>query len=156
LRSARCLETGTPGAGSGPGKRSGGRHRNRAPGRLHRPEDYDPASGAPYPFDQPSADLAWLGHPALTGLPPQEWDALIAALMTLHDQQRETSLDKRRGHRPRLTAPGTGRRPILTLADRLLATILHQRLALPQVTVAALLSVRPKRSTDASATSASS
>jgi hypothetical protein len=25
------------------------------------------------------------------------------------------------------------RRPILTLADRLLATILHQRLALPQV-----------------------
>jgi hypothetical protein len=36
LRSARCLETGTPGAGSGPGKRSGGRHRNRAPGRLHR------------------------------------------------------------------------------------------------------------------------
>jgi transposase len=109
-----------------------------------RPEDYDPASGAPYPFDQPSPDLAWLGHPALTGLPPQGWDALIAALMTLHNQQRETSLDKRRGHRPRLTAPGTGRRPILTLADRLLATILHQRLALPQVTVAALLSVRPE------------
>jgi hypothetical protein len=109
-----------------------------------RPEDYDPASGAPYPFDQPSPDLAWLGHPALTGLPPQEWDTLIAALMTLYDQQREASLDKRRGHRPRLTAPGTGRRPILTLADRLLATILHRRLALPQVTVAALLSVRPE------------
>jgi DDE family transposase len=109
-----------------------------------RPEDYDPASGAPYPFDQPSPDLAWLGHPALTGLPPPEWDTLIAALMTLHDQQRETSLDKRRGHRPRLTAPGTGRRPVLTLADRLLATILHQRLALPQVTVADLLSVRPE------------
>jgi Rhodopirellula transposase DDE domain len=109
-----------------------------------RPEDYDPASGAPYPFGQPSPDLAWLSHPALTGLPPQEWDTLIAALMTLHDQQRETSLDKRRGHRPRLTAPGTGRRPVLTLADRLLATILHQRLALPQVTVADLLSVRPE------------
>ena len=109
-----------------------------------RPEDYDQASGAPYPFDQPSPDLAWLDHPVLTGLPPQEWNALIAALMTLHDQQRETSLDKRRGHRPRLTAPGTGRRPILTLADRLLATILHQRLALPQVAVAALFSVRPE------------
>jgi transposase len=109
-----------------------------------RPEDYDPASGAPDPFDQPSPDLAWLGHPALTGLPAQEWDALIAELMALHDQQRETSLDKRRGHRPRLTAPGTGRRPVLTLADRLLATILHQRLALPQVTVAALLNVRPE------------
>ena len=109
-----------------------------------RPEDYDPASGAPYPFGQPSPDLAWLSHPALTGLPPREWDALIAALMTLHNQQRETSLDARRGHRPRLTAPGTGRRPVLTLADRLLATILHQRLALPQVAVAALFSVRPE------------
>jgi hypothetical protein len=64
--------------------------------------------------------------------------------MTLHDQQREMSLDKRRGHRPRLTAPGTGRRPVLTLADRLLATVLHQRLALPQVAIAALFSVRPE------------
>ena len=64
--------------------------------------------------------------------------------MTLHDQQRETSLDKRRGHRPRLAAPGTGRRPVLTLADRLLATILHQHLALPQVAIATLFSVRPE------------
>ena len=62
--------------------------------------------------------------------------------MSLHDQQRETSLDARRGHRPRQTAPGTGRRPVLTLADRLLATILHQRLALFQVAIAALFSVR--------------
>ena len=62
----------------------------------------------------------------------------------LHDQQRETSLGKRRGHRPRLTAPGTGRRPVLTLADRLLATVLHQRLTLPQVAIATLFSVRPE------------
>lgn len=62
--------------------------------------------------------------------------------MTLHDQQREADLDTRRGHRPRLTAPGTGRRPVLTLADRLLATILHQRLALPQVAIATLFGVR--------------
>ena len=64
--------------------------------------------------------------------------------MTLNDQQRETNLDKRRGHRPRLTAPGAGRRPVLTLADRLLATTLHQRLALPQVAIAVLFSVRPE------------
>jgi len=98
----------------------------------------------PIHFDRPSPDLAWLCHPALTGLPAQEWDALIAALMSLHDQQRETSLDKRRGHRPRLAAPGTDRRPVLTLADRLLATILHQRLARPQVAIATLFSVRPE------------
>jgi hypothetical protein len=64
--------------------------------------------------------------------------------MTLHDQQRETSPDKRRGHRPRLIAPGPGRRPVLTLADRLLATVLHQRLALPQTAIAALSGVGPE------------
>jgi transposase len=110
-----------------------------------RPETYDAeVSTAPDPFDQPGPGLAWLVDPALTGMPAQEWDALISDLMTLHDQQREASLDKRRGHRPRLAAPGTGRRPVLTLADRLLATILHQRLALPQVAIAALFSVRPE------------
>jgi hypothetical protein len=109
-----------------------------------RPEAYEHVNTAPDPFDQPSPDLAWLRHPALTALPAPEWDALISTLMTLHDQQREASLDKRRGHRPRLTAPGPGRRPVLTLADRLLATILHQRLALPQIAVAALFSVRPE------------
>jgi hypothetical protein len=109
-----------------------------------RAEAYDQISDAPDPFDRPSPDLAWLCHPVLTGLPAREWDCLIATLMTLHDQQRETGLDARRGHRPRLTAPGTGRRPVLTLADRLLAAILHQRLALPQVTIAALFSVRPE------------
>jgi len=110
---------------------------------LH-PQDYDQAAGVPDPFDRPSPGLAWLCHPALTGLPPEHWDALITTLMTLHDQQRETSLDKRRGHRPRQIAPGTGRRPVLTLADRLLATVLYQRLALPQVTIAALFGVRPE------------
>jgi Rhodopirellula transposase DDE domain/Helix-turn-helix of DDE superfamily endonuclease len=109
-----------------------------------RPEAYDQAGGAPGPFDQPSPALAWLIHPALTGLPAQEWDALTSALMALHDQHREASLDKRRGHRPRLTAPGAGRRPALTLADRLLATLLHERLALPQTLIAALFAVRPE------------
>jgi hypothetical protein len=90
-----------------------------------RPEAYDQDAGAPEPFDQPSPDLAWLCHPALTGLPAAGWDALTATLMTLHDQQREASLEKRRGHRPRIKAgQGTGRRPVLTLADRLLAAAL--------------------------------
>ena len=110
---------------------------------LH-PQEYDQASGAPHPLGLPSPDLAWLACPAITGLPACDWDALIATLLTLHDQQREANLDTRRGHRPRMTAPGTGRRPVLTLADRLLATILHQRLALPQVAIATLFSVRPE------------
>ncbi|MFJ7203870.1 transposase family protein, partial [Streptomyces sp. NPDC098789] len=62
----------------------------------------------------------------------------------LHESQREKNLDKRRGHRPRLQAPGTGRRPLLTLADRLLATVLHHRLGLPQVAIATLFGVCPE------------
>ena len=110
---------------------------------LH-PMAWDQTAGVPDPFDQPSPDLAWLRHPALTGLPAQDWDALIAALMALHDQQREMRLDKRRGHRPRRIASGPGRRPVLTLADRLLAALLHQRLALPQTAIAVLFAVRPE------------
>jgi hypothetical protein len=109
-----------------------------------RPQARDQAAGAPDPLGRPGPDLAWLCHPALTGLPARQRDTLIATLMTLHDQQRETSPDKRRGHRPRLIAPGVGRRPVLTPAGRLLATILHQRLALPQTAIAALFSVRPE------------
>jgi hypothetical protein len=109
-----------------------------------RPEAYQHINTDPDPFDQPSPDLAWLAHPALTGLPTPQWDALIATLMTLHPRQREAQLDKRRGHRPRQKAEGTGRRPILTLADRLLATLFHHRLALPQTAIAALFNVRPE------------
>ena len=108
-----------------------------------RPEPCDQAGPAPHPFDQPSPGLAWLCHPALTGLPARQRDTLISELMTLYDQRREADLERRRGHR-RLAAPGTGRRPILTLADRFLATALHQHLALPQVAIAILFSVRPE------------
>ncbi|MEY9988597.1 hypothetical protein ABIE67_009536 [Streptomyces sp. V4I8] len=109
-----------------------------------RPEAYTQVSDAPDPFDQPSPDLAWLCHPTLTGMPAPEWEALITTLTTLHESQRETALDKRRGHRPRVKGDGTtGRRPILTLADRLLATLLHQRLGLPQVAIARLFGVTP-------------
>jgi hypothetical protein len=107
-----------------------------------RPREHGRPASDPDPFDQPSPGLAWLCHPALTGLPAAGWDALVLTLMTLHDHQREASLDKRRGHRPRLAAPGTGRRPVLTLADRLLAAILHYRHALPQAAIAALFRVR--------------
>ncbi|XVS61830.1 ISAzo13 family transposase [Actinosynnema sp. CA-299493] len=111
-----------------------------------RPETYPriPVT-TPDPFDRPSPDLAWLCHPTITGLPTRDWHALITALTAPHEDQREARLATRRGHRPRHKGgPDTGRRPVLTLADRLLATILHYRSGLPQVTVAVLFGVRPE------------
>ena len=109
-----------------------------------RPEASQHLINDPTPLDQPSPHLAWLHHPALTGLPVPDWNDLITTLITLHDQQHEASLDKRRGHRPRRTAPGTGRRPMSTLADRLLAAVLHHRHGLPQTAIADLFNVRPE------------
>jgi Rhodopirellula transposase DDE domain len=117
---------------------------------LH-PQAYAQFSDAPVPFDppspqfdQPSPQLAWLCHPAVTGLQPARWDALIAEMTAPHHHQREADLDKRRGNRPRQVASGAGRRPDLTFADRLLATVLHDRHGLPQVKIAELLTVRPE------------
>ncbi|MEU9047716.1 transposase family protein, partial [Kitasatospora sp. NPDC048343] len=110
-----------------------------------RPEPYAEINEAPDPFDQPSPDLAWLRHPTFTGLTATEWNGLTAQLLALHDTQREGQLEKRRGHRPRIKGDGTtGRRPVLTLTDRLLAVLLHQRLGLPQVAVARLFGVTPE------------
>jgi hypothetical protein len=121
-----------------------------------RPGHHDQASTAPGPFDRPSPGLAWLCHRALTGVPARERDALVATLMTLHDQQREASLDKRRGHRPRLAARGPGRRPVLTLADRLLAATSTSASPCPRSPSPPCSASAPRRSASASVTSASS
>jgi DDE family transposase len=70
------------------------------------PQPFEQVNTTPDPFDQPSPDLTWLRHPALTGLSEPDWEILLTALLTLHDQQRGTSLHQRRGHRPRQAAPG--------------------------------------------------
>jgi transposase len=107
-----------------------------------RPEPFARIDDLPDPFDAPSPDLAWLAHPAITGMVENDWTDLIHRLLLLHHAQRETHLDQRRGHRPRVKGDGTtGRRPILTLPDRLLAAMLHYRLALPQTRIAALFGV---------------
>jgi len=59
-------------------------HAFRPPGQGQPPS-------APDPFDQPSPGLAWLCHPALTGLPAAGWDALITELMTSRGRPAWTS-----------------------------------------------------------------
>jgi len=111
-----------------------------------RPDGFLRIDDTPDPFDAPSPDLAWLAHPAITGLDDADFADLVGRLLTLHHAQREDQLHQRRGGRPRIKGEGaaTGRRPVLTLPDRLLAAMLHYRLALPQTVIAALFGVTPE------------
>jgi len=93
---------------------------------------------------RPRPDLAWLAHPAITGMPGPALDALTAALTGPAAALREAALDRRRGYRPRQIAPGTGPRPRHTLAGKLTAAILHDRHGLPQKAIAALFQTTPE------------
>ena len=121
--------------------------RDRASGRLHRPESHCRDGIPPIPpQDLPGPGRAWLAHPDLTGLPHDQWDQLITQLRAARELQREEDLHQRRGgDRQKVPAAGlyTGRRPGLTLVDRLLATLLHQRFKLLQVAIAPLFTVTP-------------
>jgi hypothetical protein len=85
-------------------------------------------------------DHDWLTHPTLTGLPQREWGQLIDRLTVLRHAQREADLHHQRGG-PRKVAAGTGRHSSLTLPERLLITVLHHRLGLPQAVLADLFKV---------------
>jgi transposase len=106
---------------------------------LPAPPPAPPQAAHPGP---PPPDLAWLAHPAITGMTAPALDALTAALAGPAAALHEAALDRRRGYRPRQHAPGTGPRPRITLAARLLAVILRDRHGLPCHAVAALLGVR--------------
>ncbi|MET8127030.1 hypothetical protein ABZV07_16150, partial [Streptomyces sp. NPDC005231] len=122
--------------------------RDRASGRLHRPESHCRDGIPPIPpQDLPGPGRAWLVHPDLTGLPHDQWNQLITQLRAARELQREKDLHQRRGgDRQKVPAAGlyTGRRPGLTLVDRTLATFLYHRHALPQVAVARLFAVTPQ------------
>jgi transposase len=107
-----------------------------------------PAPAAASPPPQPAArtrpDLAWLAHPAITGLPGPALDALTAALAGPAAALRQAATDRRRGYRPRQGHGGGGPRPHLTLTHKLLAVILHDRHGLPRHAIAALYQTRPE------------
>ncbi|MFE5737038.1 hypothetical protein [Streptomyces celluloflavus] len=75
-----------------------------------------------------------------------QWDRLIGEPVTAREAHWEEDLRQRRGgDRQKTPAAGlyTGRRPGLTLVDRLLATLLYERFRLAQVAVAPLFAVVP-------------
>jgi DDE superfamily endonuclease len=113
-----------------------------------RPEPFERIGTTRAPgvaFDTPSPHPAWLAHPAITGMTDTKGSALIARLLPLHKQLREDKLLRQRGNRPRISGEGvaTGRRRTVILPDQLLATILHHRLGLQQIAIAALFGIDP-------------
>ena len=108
---------------------------------LHPEPAAPPAATTGPPAPQPAThDLSRLYHPAITGMPAAEWDHLLSRLAAPHHAQREARLATQRGH-TRRPAPGGGARARLTLADRLLATILNQRYAMPKQAISQLFGV---------------
>ncbi len=98
------------------------------------------AGGTPH---KPTPDT--LSHPTFTGMSTEELTALTIALETLHAAHREGTQAAYRealkathpnGTRPH--APRSGRPPTFGFPDRVLATILHLRLSLPEGTLAHL------------------
>jgi hypothetical protein len=106
---------------------------------LH-PDQTDHTADATPPPAMPDTGRAWLTHPALTGLSPTAWDELITKLAVPRDAQREAILHNRRGG-SRQAASGPGRRPTMTLADRVAATLIRDRFSLPAKDIAALFNV---------------
>ena len=106
-----------------------------------RPQPHHTPAAAPAPPAPAPPDLAWLTHPAITGLPARDLDALTAALTGPAGQLREAALNRRRGYRPR-QLPGNRRRPRITLTHKLIAAILHDRHGLTHKAIAALYQIR--------------
>jgi DDE family transposase len=127
--------------------------------RFHGPWNYTlhPPGTRPAPPPPPPAPpsrlarlCAALDHPALTAMPRQDLATLAAALQTPFLAAREQRLYARRGGPRRV--PGRAATPYRgTLGPdaRLLATILTQRLSLPQRALAALLGVHQSTISDA-------
>ncbi|MGW8955997.1 ISAzo13 family transposase [Streptomyces sp. NPDC055709] len=80
-----------------------------------------PPANSPHPLPPHS-----LHDLELTGMTHHQLSELIGALIPELERQREQTLRTIRGHE-RLVAPGTGAKAKLTPADRILATVLHQR-----------------------------
>ncbi len=104
-----------------------------------RPAAARPA--APAPAARPARrDSSGWAHPALTGMPPQDWAQLTTALVIPCQAHREAALHIARGG-PARRKPSGGYPPALTLEEKTLATILRARFGLPLRPLAELFGV---------------
>jgi hypothetical protein len=106
-----------------------------------RPETPRPAgAAAPATARPPRRDSTGWAHPALTGMPPQDWTQLTDALVIPYQAHREARLHIARGG-PARRKPAGGYPPALTLPEMILATVLRARFRLPLRVLAELFGV---------------
>jgi transposase len=87
-------------------------------------------------------DTTAMSHPSLTGMATHQLDTLTAALEALHHNEIQERQRQRRiaaGKKPH--APRPGRPAKLTFPNRVLATIMHLRLSVPDDNLATMFSI---------------
>jgi hypothetical protein len=106
---------------------------------LHPGPEAPPTDSPPQPGTSTHYDTATLSHPKLTGMPRRDLQQLITTLEALRGNLMQDSQHQRRvaaGKKPH--APRFGRPAQFAFTDRVLATILHLRLQLPETTLATM------------------
>lgn len=67
--------------------------RDRASGRLHHPQEHRRDGVLPIPpQNEAGPGRDWLTHPALTGIPHEQWNSLVTELAAARAAQREADL----------------------------------------------------------------
>jgi Rhodopirellula transposase DDE domain/Helix-turn-helix of DDE superfamily endonuclease len=107
--------------------------------RTSQPRVHNVVEGPHQPTPQ-GLDRALLTHPELIGMPREHLDDIATELAESQAQQREQARRTRRGAE-RSRAPGAGRHPTLTDADRILATVLYLRRLCTQAVLGELFAV---------------
>jgi hypothetical protein len=107
---------------------------------LTHPTNHTPDTVPGPPTRAGRRDSTGWSHPALTGLSPQDWTQLTAALVIPYQAHRDAELHIRRGG-PSWRKPAGGHPPALTLPEMLLATHLRTRFHLPLRVLAELFGV---------------
>ena len=102
-----------------------------------------PPAPAPPPAPRPGrGERPGWAHPALTGMTASDWDQLTAALAIPYQAQREADRHLARGG-PATRRRAGGHPAALPLTEKILVTIMRQRLGVPRPVLAELFGVAP-------------
>ena len=107
------------------------------------PQPVPPPAAPPPPAARPLLDLHWLDHPALTGLTPDQFTALVTATEPGWHAHQELKRYRSRGGPRRKSPAGGGHNRRLDLTGQLLVTALARHLSLPHRLIGALTGAHP-------------